>query len=431
MKVEEWFEFKERDTDFRSEILGGVTTFAAMMYIVIVNPTLLAEGGVDFGGAYIATIIAMVIGTLIMGVFANYPIAVAPGLGIVAYFVYGIIISSGNAWQDALGAAFVAATIFLVLSLTPFRQMLIDSIPETLKLAITAGIGMFITFIGLENGKLIVSSPSTVTMLGNLSEPTAFLTLIGAFALIILMAKKVKGAIIISIFLTTLVAWLQGFIAMPDNFFSLPYGLDKTFLQLRFSNLHTMPMVIFTILLVTLFDTTGTMIGVGKQAGLIKDGKFPHLRSALMADAVASFFGAICGTGPTSSYVESGTGVAAGARTGFASVVMALLFTLLLFLAPVAEAISVESAITAPALIITGCLMLEGLAAIDWHDFTESFPTVLTTLAMPLTASITTGVGIGLITYVILKVVTGKRAELHPLLYVFAVIFIIQLGFLT
>ncbi len=428
-RLRQWFAFEERRTDFRTEALAGLTTFISMMYILVVNPSVLSRAGIDFGGAYIATVVASIVATLIMGIVANYPIAIAPGIGINAYFVFTVIISDGVPWQEALGAAFVSSSLFILLSVTRFRQMLIDSIPESLKIAIAAGIGMFIALIGLENGHLVVNSPTTITMLGDMKDPVAYLTLLGMLVTVVLMANRVRGAIFLGMLLTGVVSFLLGFIEMPAAPFALPAGLDKTFCQLSFAHIDTLSLVIFTVLLVTLFDTTGTMIGVGRQAGLIRDGKFPHLQSALLADSIGSFVGALFGTGPTSSFVESGTGVAAGGRTGFTSVVTAGLFLLMLFCAPLAKAFSSMPAVTAPALIIVGSLMVEGMRTIAWTDVTEAFPAFFTMLIMPLSYSIATGVGAGFILYAILKLSMGQGKTVHPLLYVFAVLFIIQIGF--
>ena len=425
--MEKYFLFNERNTNLRTEILAGATTFLSMMYIVIVNPTVFSVGGMDFGGVYIATIIATVVGTLIMGIAANYPIAIAPGLGINAYLVFTVMLSQGISWQQALGAAAIASGIFTILSLTQFREMFINSIPLSLKKAIAAGIGLFIALIGFRSGHIVVESTATMIELGQLNDPVLHLTVIGLIITMILVVMNIKGGIFIGMVCTTIFAWILGYWQLPEEFFSMPGGFDQTFMQLSFDGMPSMAMIIFTILLVTLFDTTGTMLGVGQQAGLIRDNKFPNLKSALLADSVGSFVGAFAGTGPTSSFVESGTGVAAGGRTGFASVVTAILFLLLLFLQPIAASISSIPAVTAPALILTGCFMVTDVANIDWRDYTEAFPAFLTMVLMPFTYSITNGVGIGIITYVILKIATKQWRQIHPLLAVMAVLFLIQM----
>lgn len=426
--LKKYFLFDERKTNLRTEILAGVTTFLSMVYIVIVNPSVLSNAGVNFGGVYIATIIATVTGTLIMGVSANYPIAIAPGLGIVAYFVYTVIISMGISWQMAFGTAAIASGIFIILSLTSFREMFINSIPETLKKAIAAGIGLFIALIGFRNGHIIMPSEATMVSFGSYSDQVFILTLVGLIITMILMALRFHGAIFLGMILTALIAKFLGWWNLPDSFFAMPTGFDETFMQLQIGDLAALAPVIFTLLLVTLFDTTGTMLGVGRQAGLIKEGYFPNLKSALMADSVASFVGAFCGTSPTSAYVESGTGVSAGGRTGFTSVVTALLFIAMIFFQPLAAAISSLPSVTAPALILTGCFMCSNIAAINWEEYTESFPAFLTLVLIPFTYSITTGIGIGILAYVILKLATGKLGEVHPLLIVMAILFAYQLS---
>jgi len=433
VNLKEWFKFSERKTDFSTEIIAGMTTFVTMVYIVVVNPAILSKTGMDFNGVFVATILASMIGTLIMGIFANYPIAIAPGMGMNAYFAFAVVLAMGVAWQQALGAVFIASVIFMVLSFTKFRNSLIDAIPISLKQGITAGIGLFITFIGLQNAKLVVGSPATLVTLGNLEDPMTFLTVIGLIISLVLMVNRVKGALFLGMILTAVIAFFQGLLVLPDTFFSMPSGLDKTFMQMDIQGVFDggLYAIIFTFLIVTLFDTTGTMLGIGEQAGLIKEGKFPNIRGALLADAFGSTFGAILGTSPTSSYVESGAGVAAGGRTGFTAVVVAVLFALVLFCAPIAQMLASLPAVTAPSLIIVGFLMMNGLRKIDWNDMEEAFPAFLVLLMMPLCYSITTGVGIGFIIYPLLKIFRGKAAQVHPLMYIFMILFIVQLGFLN
>ena len=343
------------------------------------------------------------------------------------------VVAMGIAWQQALGTVFIASAIFVVLSFTKFRQALINSIPTSLKQGIGAGIGLFVTFIGLQSSKLVISSPATIVTLGNLSDPTTFLSVIGLLISLVLMVNNVKGALFIGMILTSIIAFFQGLIVVPASLFSLPTGLEHTFMQMDVQGALDggLYAIIFTFLIVTLFDTTGTMLGIGSQAGLIKaDGEFPNVRGALLADAFGSTFGALLGTSPTSSYVESGAGVAAGGRTGFSSVVVALLFGLMLFCAPIAQMLASIPAVTAPALIIVGFLMMNGLKLIDWNDMEEAVPAFLTLFMMPMSYSITTGVGVGFIVYPLLKIFRGKARQVHPLMYLFMVLFIIQLGFM-
>lgn len=426
-QLRKYFKFEERGTNFRTETIAGVTTFLSMVYILIVAPTSFMSVGMDFGGVYVATVIATVTGTLIMGAVANYPIAISVGLGIMAYVAYTLILGQGIPWQEALGAAAISSGIFIVLSLTPFREMFINSIPESLKRAIAAGIGLFIALIGFHNGHIVMGSEATMVTMGSLDDSTLVLTLLGLVITMALMIVRVNGAIFLGMIFTAVTAWALGYWTLPDEIFSAPTGFENTFMQLRIGDLGILAPAIFTLLLVTLFDTTGTMLGVGRQAGLIKDGEFPNLKSALMADATASFVGAICGTAPTSTYVESGTGVSAGGRTGFTSVVTAALFALMIFFQPLAASIASLPAVTAPALILTGCFMVTSMATINWDDYSEAFPAFLTMVLMPFTYSITNGVGVGMITYVLLKIIAGRMNEVHPLLLVMAILFAIQM----
>ena len=428
-QIERYFHFAERGTNLRTEILAGITTFLSMMYIVIVNPTVLSAGGMNFGGVYVATIIATITGTLIMGVAAKYPIAIAPGLGINAYVAFTVILTNGFSWQQALGAAAVASGIFIVLSVTSFREMFINSIPESLKKAIAAGIGLFITLIGLRSGHIVVPSEATMLTLGDFGDPTLLLTLMGLFVTMVLVVMDIKGAIFFGMVFTAIISGALGYWSLPETIFSTPSGFSETFMQLSFEDVPSMFPIIFTILLVTLFDTTGTMLGVGQQAGLIKDGVFPNLKSALLADSVGSFVGALTGSSPTSAYVESGTGVSAGGRTGFVAVVVSILFFCLLLFQPLAAAVATIPAITAPALILTGCYMVAGVVHIDWHDYAEAFPAFLTMVLMPFTYSITNGVGAGMLAYLVLNIAAGRLNKIHPLLAIISILFVLNLIF--
>lgn len=404
-----------------------------MVYIVVVNPAILSAAGMDFNGVFMATAIASIIATLIMGIFANYPIAIAPGMGMNAFFTYSVVISTQISWQIALGTVFIAGILFILLSLTKFRYILINAIPASLKHAITAGIGLFITFIGLQNGKIIVASPATLVTLGKLSEPMTLLTVIGVIITLILLVYRVKGAIFAGMLITAVIAAMFGMMNLPPQLFMLPTGLTSTAFQLDISGVFSQGLyaVVFTFLLITLFDTTGTMLGVAEQAGLLKDGKFPRAKGAFLADAIATTVGALLGTSPTSAYIESGAGVAVGGRTGLTAVVTAGLLGLTLFALPVAKMLAAIPAVTAPALIIVGFFMMDGLRNIDWKDTEEAFPAFLVVVTMPLTYSIATGIGIGFIVYPLLKLLRGKSKEIHPIMYLFMVLFFIQIGFLS
>lgn len=428
-----WFKLEERGTTVSTEVMAGVTTFLTMVYIVIVNPAVLHIAGMDFDGVFMATILASALATLIMGIFANYPIAIAPGMGMNAYFSYSVVLAGGHSWQVALGAVFITGILFLLLSLTKFRYILIDSIPTSLKHAITAGIGLFISFIGLQNAKIVVASPATLVTLGNLTEPITLMTIIGLVISLVLMAYRVQGALFAGMLITSAIAYFRGMLVLPDSFFMLPHGIENTAWQMNVAGVFEQGLyaVVFTFLLITLFDTTGTMLGVAEQAGLLKDGKFPRVRGALLADAVGTTVGAALGTSPTSAYIESSSGVAVGGRTGLTAVVTALLLIATLFFAPVAKMLASIPAVTAPALIIVGFFMMGGLRSIDWNDLEEAFPAFLIVISMPLTYSIATGIGIGFIVYPVLKLLRGKASSVHPILYIFAILFFIQLGFFS
>lgn len=432
LQMEKWFKLKERGTTIPTEIIAGLTTFFTMVYIVIVNPGMLSSTGMDFNGVFIATVLASIIGTLIMGLGANYPIVIAPGMGLNAFFAYSVVAGYGVSWQVALGAVFIAGQLFVILSLTSFRYMLLDAIPASLKHAITAGIGLFITTVGLQNAGIIVASESNLIALGNLSEPMTMLTIIGLLITVVLMSYNVKGYLFIGMVVTAIIAWFMGLLHMPESIVSMPTGLSSTAFQLDIAGVFSSGLytVIFTFLLITLFDTTGTMLGVAEKAGLIKDGKFPRSRGALLADAVGTTSGALLGTSPTSAYIESSTGVAAGGRTGLTAVVVSILLALTLFFSPLIGVLSGISAITAPALIIVGYFMINAISQVKWTDVEEAFPAFLIIILTPLSHSIATGIGVGFIFYPLLKLLRGKGKEVHPIFYIFAILFFIQLVFL-
>lgn len=427
MQLKQYFQFKERNTNYTTEIIAGITTFLTMAYIVILNPSILSKTGMDFDGIFFATIIASVVGCLIMGIFANYPIAIAPSLATNAYFAFVVVISMGIPWQEALGAVFISALIFLLLSLTSFRQAVINSIPSSMKEGISAGIGLFISFVGLQNAHIVVASPSTLVTLGNLTDPVTYMSLLGLFISVVLIINNVRGALFLGMIIISIISFFFGYISLPDTIFNTP-EFGKTFMQMDVMGAisHNLFTIIFTFFIVTLFDTTGTMLGIAKQAGLMKNDKFPNVQSAFLADSIASLVGAIFGTSPTSSYIESSSGVASGGRTGFSNIIVALLFILMLFAAPIAKVLAEVPAVTAPALIIVGFYMMSSLSRIDWNDMQEAFPAFLIFLLMPLSYSITDAVGIGIITYCLIKIFCGKFKQVHPLLYAFMLLFIIQ-----
>ncbi|MCM3727289.1 NCS2 family permease [Neobacillus cucumis] len=430
------FRLKENHTNTKTELMAGITTFFTMVYIVVVNPVILADAGVPFEQVFSATIIAALVGTLWMGLFANYPIAIAPGMGLNAYFAYSVVGGhQGISYQTAFAAVFVAGIIFVILSLTPFREKLIEAIPENLKHGITAGIGLFIAFIGLRQTKIITADPSNLVGLGDLHSSSALLAIVGLAVTLILMVLRVNGALFFGMIVTGVIAYFTGQLSFAKGFMSLPSlpeGLMIGNPITAFGDVigHSLYAVVFSFILVTIFDTTGTMIGVANQAGLMKGDKLPRARQALLSDSIATMVGSILGTSPTTAFIESTSGVAAGGRTGLTSVTVAVLFLVSAFFGPLVSAVSGIAAITAPALIIVGSLMMGSIAKINWNELDEAFPAFLTVLSMPLTSSISTGIALGFITFPILKLVKGKWREIHPLLYVFAVLFFIQLAFL-
>ncbi|MBT2649191.1 NCS2 family permease [Bacillus sp. ISL-34] len=425
--MEKFFSLKENGTDVRTEVMAGVTTFLTMVYILIVNPALLSSIGIPFEQVFMATVISAVIGTLIMGLVAKYPIAIAPGMGLNAYFA-SVVGAQGLSYQTVFGTVFIAGLLFLLISVTSLRKMIIDAIPNSLKYGITSGIGLFIAFIGLKNAGIVVPNESTMVTLGDLHQPGTVLALAGLFITLIFMARNIKGAIFIGMIITAIIGYFIGLLNF-DGVLSVPP--TPVFFDIDIAGVFTNSLysIVFAFLLVTIFDTTGTLIGVTEQAGLTKDGKIPRAKKAFLGDAIATTVGSMFGTSPSTAYVESSTGVAAGGRTGLTATVVAILFAASIFFSPLISAISSVQAITAPVLIIVGCFMMEGLAKVNWKIFDEAFPAFAIILTMPLTSSISTGIAIGFITYPLMKVFSGKGKSVHPLIYIFGLIFLVQLVF--
>ncbi|ASS87348.1 guanine permease [Geobacillus lituanicus] len=428
--------FAEKQTDRKTEFLAGLTTFFTMVYIIVVNPVILSDAGVPFEQAFTATVIATVVGTLWMAIFANYPIAIAPGMGLNAYFAYSVVGSHGGiSYETAFSAVFVAGVLFLLLSLTPLRSKLIEVIPDSLKHGITAGIGLFIAFIGLRLTGIIQAHPQNLVALGDLHAPSAMLTLVGLAVTLVLMMRGVNGALFYGMVATGVIAYATGQLKFDKGIVSLPSLPEGLIVANPLTAVgdvisHSLYAVVFSFLLVTLFDTTGTMIGVAQQAGLMKGNTLPRAREALLADSVATTIGAMFGTSPTSAYIESSTGVAAGGRTGLTALTVAVLFIAAAFFSPLVGAVAGLSAITAPALIVVGSLMISNIAHINWRELDEAFPAFLIILSMPLTSSIATGIALGFISYPLLKIARGRWRDVPLLLYVLAVLFFLQLAFL-
>ncbi|SMO94540.1 NCS2 family permease [Melghirimyces algeriensis] len=429
-----YFRFNQHQTDLKTEILAGTTTFLTMAYILLVNPFLLGkEAGMDFGAVFVATALAGAIGTLLMGVLANYPIALAPGMGLNAYFTYTVVLGMDVPWQTALGAVFISGLIFLVLTVTKIRELIIHSIPPGLKHAVSAGIGLFIAFIGLKNAELIVANEATyVSLNSDLMKPEILLTLFGLVLTLLFMIRGVKGAVFVGMIGTAVVGMGIGVVEIPSALFSAPPSLAPTLLKMDLAGAFDMGFfaVIFAFLFVDLFDTAGTLVGVANQAGILKNNRLPRANRALTADSLATMSGAALGTSTVTSYVESTAGVATGGRTGMTSVTTALLFVLAIFFFPLVEVFASVSAITSPALIIVGVLMASSLKEIEWKDLSEAVPAFLTVLMMPLTFSIATGIAIGFILYPVTKIFAGKPKTVHPVMYVLALIFIARFIFL-
>ncbi len=451
--LEKWFHLKENHTDAKTEVIAGITTFMTMAYILAVNPNVLGASGMDSGAVFTATALAAMVGTLMMALFANYPFVLAPGMGLNAYFAYTVVLQMGYSWEMALAAVFVEGVVFIVLSVTNVREAIFNSIPMNLKYAVSVGIGLFIAFIGFQNAKIVVDSATLVSLYsfkgavaaGTFSSEgiTVVLAMIGILITAILVVKNVRGNILWGILITwalgmicQLIGLYQpnpelGFYSMfPD--FSAGFGIKSmapTFMKLDFSKIASLDFlaVVFAFLFVDLFDTLGTLIGVASKADMLdKDGKLPHIRGALLSDAIATSVGAVFGTSTTTTFVESASGVAEGGRTGLTAIVAAILFGLSLFLSPIFLAI--PSFATAPALVVVGFMMMTTVTKIDFSDYTEAIPAYICIIAMPFMYSISEGIAMGVISYVIMNVLTGnaKKKGTSILMYVLAVAFVLK-----
>ncbi|WP_203364623.1 NCS2 family permease [Bacillus sp. REN10] len=443
--MKKYFQFDELGTSYRREIIGGLTTFLSMAYILVVNPLTLSLQTVpdlpdamrmDYGSVFVATAIAAAIGSLLMGLLARYPIALAPGMGLNAFFAYTVVLTYGVSWQSALTGVLFSGLIFILLTILGIREKIINSIPAELKYAVGAGIGLFITFIGFQNAGIIVNNDAVLVGLGDLTAGPTLLAIFGLVITVILMTRNINGGIFIGMIITAVVGMIAGLIEPPKSLVGAIPSVEPTF-GVAIENIFQAPSEIFTIqmlvivltfLFVDFFDTAGTLVAVANQAGLMKENKLPRAGKALFADSCATVVGAILGTSTTTSYIESSAGVAAGARTGFASVVTAGLFLLSLFFFPLLEVITAP--VTAPALIIVGVLMVSSLGKIDWTKFEIAVPAFLTIIAMPLTYSIATGIATGFIFYPITMIMKGRRKEIHPIMYFLFVIFILYFVFI-
>ena len=422
-KLERWFRLSERGSDVRTEVMAGVTTFLTMVYIAFVNPQILSDAGMPFGPVFVATCVAAAFATLVMGLYANYPIALAPGMGLNAFFTYGVVLGMGYDWEVALGAVFVSGILFVTLSVLRVRRMIIDAIPSGQKLAISAGIGFFLGIIALRQAGIIEGSPATLVTVGELTAAPAVLALLGFCAIAALSARRVPGAAILGMLGVTVTSLILG-VSEWHGVASLPPDPSPTLFALDIAAALNVGMiaVIFTFLIVDFFDTAGTLIGVAHQAELLdEDGRLPRIQRALMADSTGTVAGTLLGTSSVTSYIESSAGVSAGGRTGLTAVVVAGLFLACLFFAPLAE--SVPDFATAAAILYVACLMARTLKDVEWNDATESAPAVVTAIGIPLTYSIADGIGLGFITYVAIKVLAGRWRECPPMLLVVALVF--------
>jgi AGZA family xanthine/uracil permease-like MFS transporter len=425
--MEKFFKLKENNTNVRTEIIAGITTFMTMAYIIFVNPDILSATGMDKGAVMTATIVSAGLTTILMGLMTNYPFALASGMGLNAFFAF--VIAPQYGWQAALGAVFISGIVFIILSVTGAIGYIDAAVPTTLKRAVAAGIGLFIAYIGLQSGGIIVSDEATQVALGDLTQPGPLLTLIGILIISVLMARRVRGAILIGILLTTVVSFFMGIKELPSgigDIFGLPASLAPIALKLDLKAILSVPFfVIFSFLFVDVFDTMGTLLGTGARAGFLDEkGRLPRVNRAMLADAIGTVGGALLGTSTVTTYVESTAGVSEGGRTGLTSIVTGVLLLLTLFLAPLAGLIPSEA--TAPALVIVGVLMVGGVMKIDFDDFTEAFPAFLTIIFMPLAYSIADGIAFGFIAYPVVKLVAGKGKEVHWLVYLLAVVALIH-----
>ncbi|MBT5433720.1 MAG: NCS2 family permease [Rhodospirillaceae bacterium] len=419
-----YFKLEENGTTVRREVIAGVTTFLTMAYIIFVNPLILSDAGMDFGGVFVATCLAAAIGTAIMGFWANYPIAMAPGMGLNAFFTYGVVLGMGHSWQIALGMVFISGVLFVIISVLPIREWIINAIPRSLKMATGAGIGLFLGIIAMKNAGLVVDNPATLVGLGDITQWTVILAVIGFILIAALDALKIPGAIILGILVTTVAGIVLG-VSEFQGVASAPPDPGTVMFQLDIGGALDLALVgiIFAFLFTDLFDTTGTLVGVAHRAGLLdKDGKLPRLKRALVADSTATVIGAAAGTSPVTCYIESAAGVRAGGRTGLTAVVVAILFLLALFLSPLAN--TVPGYATAPALLFVACLMTQGITEVDWEDVTEYVPAVVLAMAMPFTFSITDGLALGFISYAAIKLLSGRFGEAKPAVLILAALFV-------
>jgi len=428
--LESIFKIKAQGSSVKRECIAGLTTFITMVYIVFVNPAMLAEAGIDQGAAFVATCLAAAIGCFIMGFWANYPLALAPGMGLNAFFTYGVVLGMGYSWESALGAVFISGCIFLLLSLFKIREWIINAIPMVLKQAIATGIGAFLALIALKNAGIIVASPATFVQLGDISSAGPLLAFLSFFVIAALLHRDIKSGVLFSIFLVTLIAVATGLVEY-QGIVSMPPSLSPTLMQLDFAAAFDISMlsVIFAFLFVDLFDTSGTLVAVTQKAGLTDEkGNIPRLGRALSADSTATIAGSMLGTSTTTSYVESVAGVSVGGRTGLTAVVVGICFLLMLFFAPLASMVPAYA--TAGAILYVSVLMLSNLKLVNWDDMTDAIPVCVVLLMTPLTFSIANGIALGFISYTAVKVLCGKKEQVSISVWILTIMFVAKFAFL-
>lgn len=431
--MKNFFKFAERQTTYKQETLAGITTFLSIAYILIVNPLILSQAGMDQGAVFTATALTAIIGTLLMGILANFPIAIAPSMGLNSFFTFSVCIGMGIDWQITLTGVFIAGIIFMLLSLFKIREKIITIIPIDLKYAIASGIGFFITFIGLKNGGIIVGNEDTFVAIGDITSATTLLAIIGLILTVIMLVRGVNGGIFYGMVATTIIGMIWGLIAVPSSIIGSIPSLEPTF-GVVFSHVGDVftpdtLTVIFTFLIVAFFDTAGALIGLTSQAGMMKDNKIPNIGNGLIADSAAGVIGAILGTSTPATSVESSAGIAVGGKTGFTAVVIALCFVIALFFSPLVNVISVE--VTSAALIIVGALMAMEIRKIEWTKLEIVIPSFLTIIMMPLTSSVAIGIGLGFVFYPICLMAQKRFKEIHPIMYILALLFVGYFAFIV
>lgn len=420
--LDRFFKLTQSGTSVRTELLAGLTTFLTMVYIIFVNPSILGDAGMPKESVFVATCLVAALGTAVMGLYANYPIAMAPGMGLNAYFAYAVVLGMGIPWPAALGAVFISGCLFILVSLLGLRGMIVNGIPKSMRVAITVGLGMFLALIALKNAGIVVANEPTLVKAGDLHKPEAIMAIVGFFAIVALDRLRVKGAILIGIVLVTVLSFFFGGNTY-NGIFSAPPSIEPTLFKLDIAGALSVGImnVVLVFFLVELFDATGTLMGVARRAGLLVEGKMDRLNKALLADSGAIVAGSVLGTSSTTAYLESASGVQAGGRTGLTALTVAVLFLACLFIAPLAGVVPAYA--TAPALLFVACLMLSDLGEVEWGDSTESIPAAVTALVMPFTFSIAEGIAFGFISYAVLKLLTGRAREVAPVVWVIAALF--------